>query len=101
MLADFEARHGSGYKTYWTRPETHGERPLKLDHYILAFIMFACSTTISLIAFVIELWLGRKNGGKSREQNQRKRNQKFVRDGEQNNFMLSVIYNSGNHGNVN
>ena len=83
MLADFGARHGSGYKTYWTRPETRRERPLMLDHYILAFILFGCSTTISLIVFVIELWLGRKNKWKGRAQDQRKRNQKIVRAREE------------------
>ena len=31
-----------------------------LEHYYLALMMFVITTTLSLLAFAIEVWLGRK-----------------------------------------
>ena len=59
MLTDFEAR-GSGRRSYWKRPKIHTLRPLLLEHYYLALILFGITTTLSLLAFAIEVWLGRK-----------------------------------------
>ena len=81
MLANFEARHGSGYKTYWTRPKTHVDRPLSLDHYILAFMTFGVCTMLSLVVFATELALRRKNRRKGAKQGRRKRNEKVARAG--------------------
>ena len=58
MLSDFEAR--VGHRSYWKRPKIHGLRPLLLEHYYLALFLFAVTTTLSLLAFAIEVSLGRK-----------------------------------------
>ena len=58
MLVDYEAR--GGHRSYWKRPTLHGDRPLLLEHYYLAFFLLGVTTTLSVIAFAIELCLGRK-----------------------------------------
>ena len=58
MLSDFEARVGR--RSYWKRPKIHGLRPLLLEHYYLALFLFVITTTMSLLAFAIEVLLGRK-----------------------------------------
>ena len=59
MLAEFEAHYGST-NNFWTRPKIHGNRPLKISHVVVAFILLGVILTMSLIVFVTELWLGRK-----------------------------------------
>ena len=58
MESDFEARVGR--RSYWKRPQIHGLRPLLLEHYYLALFLFVITTTMSLLAFAIEVSLGRK-----------------------------------------
>ena len=58
MESDFEARVGR--RSYWKRPKIHGLRPLLLEHYYLALLLFVITTTMSLLAFAIEVSLGRK-----------------------------------------
>ena len=58
MESNFEARVGR--RSYWKRPKIHGLRPLLLEHYYLALFLFLITTTMSLLAFAIELSLGRK-----------------------------------------
>ena len=58
MESDFEARVGR--RSYWKRPKIHGLRPLLLEHYYLALFLFVITTTLSLLAFAIEVLLGRK-----------------------------------------
>ena len=58
MESDFEGRVGR--RSYWKRPKIHGLRPLLLEHYYLALFLFVITTTMSLLAFAIEVSLGRK-----------------------------------------
>ena len=60
MEADYERRGGTS-RSYWIRPTIHGNRPLLLEHYYLAFLLFVAPTAVSVIAFTIELCFGRKS----------------------------------------
>ena len=59
MEADYERRGGTS-RSYWIRPTIHGNRPLLLEHYYLAFLLFVAPTAVSVIAFATELCFGRK-----------------------------------------
>ena len=62
MLAEYEAQYGSTSK-FWTRLQIHGNRPLRMSHVVLAFILLCFTLILSLVVFVTELWFGKKEQG--------------------------------------
>ena len=72
MLAEYESQYGST-RNLWTSPKIHGNRPLKMSHVLLAFILLGATLTLSLIVFVTELWLGRKEQGVGGQRDKRRR----------------------------